>query len=173
MRLRVLQCSFLANLFQARCPGFSLRDLGESRKRRPLILPQGYQRDCGQLKPTSGKGKDIFFPAELFIKLYDLKKSIHQVLRLSNKTETLQLISGLFSDHMRPQMWKAQHRGQRSWLPALLFSSLFKLFPFRLTHMPTSTSNSTPEPSFICSYKVYLQASLLILFRDFPLSLCS
>lgn len=46
-------------------------------------------------------------------------------------------------------------------------------FPFRLTHMPTSTSNSTPEPSFICSYKVYLQASVLILFRDFPLSLCS
>lgn len=133
MCLRVLQCSFLANLFQARwCLGFSLRNLGRSRKRSPLPLPQGYQRDCGQPKPTSGKGKDISFSAESFIKLYDLEKSIHQVPRLSNKTETLQLVPGLFSDYTRPQMWKAQHRGQHSWLPASCFPVFSNSFPFGL-----------------------------------------
>lgn len=133
MRLRVLQCSFLANLFQAGCPGFSLRDLGGSRKRSPLPLPQGYQRDCGQLKPTSGKGKDIFFSAESFIKLYDLEKSIHQVPRLSNKTETLQLISQGCSQITRdPRCGRPGTEGSTAGSLPSCFPVFSNSFPFAL-----------------------------------------
>ena len=154
MHLRVLQCSFLANLLQARCPGFSLRDLGESRKRRPLTLPWGYQRDCGQLKPTSGKGKDIFFSAESFIKLYDLKKSIHQVLRLSNKPKHYSSSQGCSQITWDHRCGRPSTEGSAAgFLPSFLrlFSNSFP-FGLRTCPRPRPTLHQSHPPSALIKF---------------------
>lgn len=164
---------------QLLCTLFQSNDCGShwgSRQNleRALLLPNLFRRDFRWPKPTLGKQKDIFC---LFIKLYDLEKTIwvHSAFDLSNKTGYYNLFHGLFwrlhtiTDIKNP----AQRWAQLA--TALLPPFLFKpsLSPLSVYTHPHLCPPPLTELSSICPYTLYFPASVITLFWDFPLPRCS